>query len=108
MLHELACADSGEAFHLWRKAIGQSGAADLVHAAVLAANAHNSQPWRFTLSDGMIDVHADLDRHLGSTLQAAFVFRAGYPTRPACLSPRRPLDEIMDGDTARPARSMLS
>ena len=33
---------------------------------MLAANAHNSQPWRFDLSDCAIDVHADLDRHLGA------------------------------------------
>jgi Polyketide cyclase / dehydrase and lipid transport len=30
-----------------------------VHAAVLAANAHNSQPWRFDLSDCGIGVMED-------------------------------------------------
>jgi hypothetical protein len=45
MLRDLACADSGEAFGLCRSAIGRDGRRDLVHAAVLAANAHNSQPW---------------------------------------------------------------
>ena len=66
MLHEFACADTEEAFSLWREPIGRASTVDLVHAAVLAANAHNSQPWRFAMSDRMIEVHADPDRHLGS------------------------------------------
>lgn len=66
MLHEFACADTGDAFGLWRQPFGGNDIVGLVHAAVLAANAHNSQPWRFTLSDGTIDVRADLARHLGS------------------------------------------
>jgi nitroreductase len=65
MLRDLACTDSGEAFGPWRSAIGRDGRRDLVHAAVLAANAHNSQPWRFDLSDCGISVHADLERNLG-------------------------------------------
>lgn len=66
LLDTLACADKGAAFTLWRTPIGVDGMQDLVHAAVLAANAHNSQPWRFSLSDDSIDVHADLARRLGS------------------------------------------
>lgn len=38
----------------------------LVHAATLAANPHNTQPWRFRLSPGRIDLHSDPDRSLGA------------------------------------------
>jgi hypothetical protein len=31
-----------------------------------------------------------------ASLQSAFVFRAGYAKHMACLSPRRPLDEVMN------------
>jgi hypothetical protein len=65
LLHGLACADTGDAFSLWREPVGQGGR-ELIHAAVLAANAHNSQPWRFSQSERVIEVRADLDRHLGS------------------------------------------
>ena len=43
-----------------------AGADRLVAAAVLAASAHNSQPWRFTVGPGEILVHADFDRGLGA------------------------------------------
>lgn len=66
MLQTLACADTGDAFCLWREPIGREGERALLHASVLAANAHNSQPWRFTLSERVVEVRADLDRHLGS------------------------------------------
>lgn len=35
---------------------------DIVRAAVLAANGHNTQPWRFRLAAGRIDVLPDLSR----------------------------------------------
>ncbi len=38
----------------------------LVHAATLAASPHNTQPWRFRLSPGRIDLHADPTRNLGA------------------------------------------
>jgi hypothetical protein len=66
MLQELACVDNREEFGLWRESLGRDSLRDLVHAAVLAANAQNAQPWRFELSEGVIDVHADPARHLGS------------------------------------------
>jgi hypothetical protein len=43
-----------------------SGPQRLLAAAVLAASPHNSQPWRFTVQDGEILVHADLGRSLGA------------------------------------------
>jgi nitroreductase len=41
-------------------------ALDLVRAAVLAANAHNTQPWLFRLSPDRIDLYADTTRNLGA------------------------------------------
>lgn len=38
----------------------------LVRAAVLAANAHNAQPWLFTVTARRIDVFADHTRNLGA------------------------------------------
>jgi hypothetical protein len=38
----------------------------LVRAAVLAANAHNAQPWHFALTPNRIDVFADPTRTLGT------------------------------------------
>ena len=35
-------------------------------AAILAANPHNSQPWRFRVSDTQIDLFADRGRNLGT------------------------------------------
>ena len=40
--------------------------ASLVGAAILAASPHNTQPWRFAIGAGRIDVLADEERHLGS------------------------------------------
>ena len=39
---------------------------ELVRYATLAANSHNTQPWRFALSDGAILVSPDLTRRLAS------------------------------------------
>jgi nitroreductase len=37
-----------------------------LHAAVLAASPHNTQPWLFEVSDTNVAVHADRARHLGA------------------------------------------
>src|SRR5262245_42837270 len=37
---------------------------ELVRLATLAANSHNSQPWRFLLSEDGIVIHPDLSRRL--------------------------------------------
>jgi hypothetical protein len=49
----------------WRADAPRSPRA-LVQSAVLAANAHDTQPWKFHLDAGRIDVYADLARHLGA------------------------------------------
>lgn len=36
-----------------------------VLCGALAASAHNTQPWRFDISDNQVDVYADLNRNLG-------------------------------------------
>ena len=38
----------------------------LIRAAVLAANAHNTQPWLFRVQPDRIDLYADLSRGIGS------------------------------------------
>jgi hypothetical protein len=59
--------EAGDGAHeLWRGWPEAPGASSLVHRAVLAASAHNSQPWRFRQSGDSIAISADLDRHLGS------------------------------------------
>src|SRR6202163_4988998 len=48
----------------WRTAT--KGPLDLVRAAILAANPHNSQPWLFHVTSTQIDLFADLSRNLGA------------------------------------------
>jgi len=37
---------------------------EIVRCATLAANSHNSQPWRFAIQDDAIQIHPDYSRHL--------------------------------------------
>jgi len=53
-----------EAWDDWRTARG--GPLDLVRAAILAANPHNSQPWLFHVTPSQIDLYADHTRNLGT------------------------------------------
>jgi hypothetical protein len=48
----------------WRTA--SKGPLDLVRAAILAANPHNSQPWLFQVTQTQIDLFADRRRTLGT------------------------------------------
>ena len=54
-----------EPWHDWREA-ALEGPLAIVQAGILASNAHNTQPWRFQLSEDRIAVFADHDRHLGT------------------------------------------
>jgi hypothetical protein len=47
----------------WQEAKGPMA---LVSAAILAANAHNTQPWLFEVSEDRIDLFADTSRDIGS------------------------------------------
>ena len=61
-------AGVGPAYEPWKSwGSGQPGdPLRLVHAAVLAANPHNSQPWLFKVGEGFIDVFADTKRNIGT------------------------------------------
>ena len=54
-----------EPWHDWRDD-PLDGPLALVRAGILAANAHNTQPWRFHVAENQIAVFADHDRHLGA------------------------------------------
>jgi hypothetical protein len=54
-----------EPWYSWRADVPRSAVA-IVHSAVLAANAHDTQPWKFRIDADRIDVYADTDRHLGA------------------------------------------
>lgn len=49
----------------WRTAASQ-GPLALVRAAILAANAHNTQPWLFKVMERRIDLYANTVRNLGA------------------------------------------
>jgi hypothetical protein len=59
---------TGAAYDPWRNwdARPAEGPLHLVHAAVLAANPHNSQPWMFLVTQDTIDIYADTRRNLGA------------------------------------------
>ena len=58
---------TGRAYEAWGQFRARSPQPlDLVRAAVLAANAHNTQPWRFRLYPGRIDLYAVPDRTTGT------------------------------------------
>jgi len=56
---------TGPAHAAWNEAIPTGHPVSLVKAAILAANAHNTQPWRFTVTDDRIELFADLARTTG-------------------------------------------
>lgn len=61
-------AGSGAAYEPWKtwQADDSLRPLRLVRAAILAANPHNSQPWRFRVADSAIDVFADAGRNIGA------------------------------------------
>jgi len=57
----------GPAFQPWQDWQQlQQGSIGLAQVAILAANPHNTQPWRFDIHASRIDIYADLERNLGS------------------------------------------
>lgn len=58
----------GPAFEPWREWGQESteGTLALVHAAILSANAFNTQPWLFQVSESKIEIYADAKRNLGA------------------------------------------
>ncbi|GAB4540594.1 MAG: nitroreductase family protein [Haliangiales bacterium] len=60
-------AESGDAYTPWEYPDDDAAPELLaVHAAILAANPHNTQPWLFAVTAAQIDVYADLSRSLGA------------------------------------------
>ena len=61
-------AGSGAAYEPWKnwQADDSPRPLRLVRAAILAANPHNSQPWRFRVTENTIDVFADPGRNIGA------------------------------------------
>jgi hypothetical protein len=61
-------AGEGAAFEPWKEWRGQSGDGPKqpLHAAILAANPHDTQPWLFSAAGESITVIADRSRNLGS------------------------------------------
>ncbi|MDE2184909.1 MAG: hypothetical protein KGJ78_17995 [Alphaproteobacteria bacterium] len=62
-------AGEGRAYAAWNEWQGHAGegpARRPLHAAILAASAHNSQPWMFEPHEDSITVYADLSRNLGA------------------------------------------
>ena len=57
---------TGDAYAAWSARLLGDGTLSLVRAAVLAANAHDSQPWLFEIADGRIDLFADRTRNIGA------------------------------------------
>jgi nitroreductase len=57
---------TGSAYDAWGQADPTGHPLNLVSAAILAANAHNTQPWLFTITDDRIEVFADMSRTIGA------------------------------------------
>jgi hypothetical protein len=60
--------NQGPAYDAWRAWVDRAGGVslNLVRAAVLAASAHNSQPWLFRLATNRIDLYAATARNIGT------------------------------------------
>ena len=50
---------------------------ELVRYATLAANGHNTQPWKFAIREGVIEIHPDTSRQLPAVVQS--ISGAGNP-----------------------------
>ncbi|MCC5860168.1 MAG: hypothetical protein JJT90_18605 [Ectothiorhodospiraceae bacterium] len=61
-------AGNGPAYEPWRdwREADSPGPLALVRAGILASNPHNTQPWVFSVSEGVVELYADRDRNLGS------------------------------------------
>jgi hypothetical protein len=57
---------AGPAFEPWRLDLSARDPMSLVGAAILAANAHDSQPWAFRVRSDQIDLFAATERSMGT------------------------------------------
>jgi hypothetical protein len=95
-LHIRANADAdssdGDPYAPWRDWRGASGEGSrgLIGAAILAANAHNTQPWKFCVHPDRIDLYADEGRNLGAMdpFRREMRISLGCAVENLCLSAR--------------------
>jgi len=57
---------TGPAYEAWGASLTGDGPLSLVRAAILAANAHDTQPWAFRIAGDRIDLFADRTRTIGT------------------------------------------
>jgi nitroreductase len=57
---------TGPAYEPWHLDLSSGGTMSLVGAAILAANAHDSQPWAFRVAPARIDLFAAMERSIGA------------------------------------------
>jgi hypothetical protein len=83
----------GPAFAAWQEWQGHpgEGPARPLHAAILAASAHNAQPWLFEPAEDAITVYADLTRNLGAAdpFRRELYFSLGCAWQNIVLSSKR-------------------
>lgn len=70
---------SAAPYAYWRRIApdGMSDAEFIVMCGVLAANPHNTQPWRFRVEPGVVEIWNDVDRHLGAADPARRMMKMG-------------------------------
>lgn len=58
----------GPAYEPWKdwRSDAKAGPLALVHAAILAAGPHNTQPWLFKVTDSSIELYIDPQRNVGA------------------------------------------
>lgn len=59
-------AGDGAPYDAWSSWLDDRSTLGIVAAAILAANPHNSQPWKFHVTDNSIELFADSTRRTGS------------------------------------------
>jgi len=83
---------TGAAYAAWDELSPPGGTAmDLVRAAVLAASAHNAQPWRFAVAPDRIDLFATRPAPSARWIRccARWTCRSAAPSRTSCWPVRR-------------------